>query len=513
MDSGCKWCPLPGRSRRCLRTLSGSGGDRSPRSSKRPRRCWSRDSACTLFPHRARCPARHMRPVSSRCTCRPGRSRRRSGAAGTGSVSRWFPHPPRCPARRRPPASSRCRCRPGRSRRPSGAAGRDSACRLSPHRARCPARRMRLGRHGARAGRGAAGARRLRAGIRRAGGSRTLPGVGRGACRLCRHGAGAGRGAAGAGRSADRGSASRWSPHPARCPARHMPPVSSRCRCRPGRSRRRSGLRARVGRAGRSGPLPGVGRGTRRLCRHGARAGRSAAGAGRLRTGVGRAGRSRTLPGAGRGACRLSRHGAGAGRGAAGAGRLRTGVRRAGRSRTLPGARARHMPPVSSRCRCRPERSRRRSAADRGSASRWFPHPARCWGEPHAACVVTVQVPAGAQQAPVGGCATGIRRAGGSRTLPGAGRGACRLCRHGAGAGRSAAGAGRGLRQGFGEQVVAAPCQVLGEAHAACVVTVQVPAGAQQAPVGGCVHGLGVQVVLSPSYVPPAAVHAAAVRI
>jgi hypothetical protein len=41
-----------------------------------------------------------------------------------------------------------------------------------------------------------------------------------------------------------------------------------------------------------------------------------------------------------------------------------------------------------------------------------------------------------------------------------------------------------GCVHGFGVHVVLAPCQVLGEAQAACVVTVQVPATAQQAPVG-----------------------------
>jgi hypothetical protein len=51
-----------------------------------------------------------------------------------------------------------------------------------------------------------------------------------------------------------------------------------------------------------------------------------------------------------------------------------------------------------------------------------------------------------------------------------------------------------GAVQGFGEQLVPAPSQVLGEMQAACVVTVHVPAVAQQEPVvGGCVQGFGVQ--------------------
>jgi hypothetical protein len=73
--------------------------------------------------------------------------------------------------------------------------------------------------------------------------------------------------------------------------------------------------------------------------------------------------------------------------------------------------------------------------------------------------VVTVQVPTVAQQAPVAGSA-----------------------------------------HGFGVQVVLAPRQVLGDVHAACVVTVQVLAGAQQAPVGWR-HGFGVHVVLAPCHV------------
>lgn len=68
----------------------------------------------------------------------------------------------------------------------------------------------------------------------------------------------------------------------------------------------------------------------------------------------------------------------------------------------------------------------------------------------HTACVVIVHVPAGVQHAPVG----------------------------------------RG--QGFGEQIVSAPCQVLGAAHATWVFTEQVPAGVQQAPVG-CQPGSGSQ--------------------
>ena len=63
------------------------------------------------------------------------------------------------------------------------------------------------------------------------------------------------------------------------------------------------------------------------------------------------------------------------------------------------------------------------------------------FGASHAASVVTVQVPAGVQQAPVG------------------------------------------CEQRLGEQFVSAPCQVLGASHAASIVTAQVPAGAQQAPV------------------------------
>jgi hypothetical protein len=47
------------------------------------------------------------------------------------------------------------------------------------------------------------------------------------------------------------------------------------------------------------------------------------------------------------------------------------------------------------------------------------------------------------------------------------------------------------VEHGFGVQLVPAPCQVLGETQAACVVTVQVPGVAQQAPAGG--HGFGVQ--------------------
>ena len=51
--------------------------------------------------------------------------------------------------------------------------------------------------------------------------------------------------------------------------------------------------------------------------------------------------------------------------------------------------------------------------------------------------------------------------------------------------------------QSFGEQSVPLPCHALGDAQEASVVTVQVPAGAQQAPVG-CGHGLGEQSVDAP---------------
>jgi hypothetical protein len=54
--------------------------------------------------------------------------------------------------------------------------------------------------------------------------------------------------------------------------------------------------------------------------------------------------------------------------------------------------------------------------------------------------------------------------------------------------------------QGFGVQVVPAPCQRLGAEHADCVVTVQVAAGAQHAPVG-CGQGFGEQVVAAPCQV------------
>ncbi len=53
-----------------------------------------------------------------------------------------------------------------------------------------------------------------------------------------------------------------------------------------------------------------------------------------------------------------------------------------------------------------------------------------------------------------------------------------------------------GCGQGFGEQTVATPCQVLVPTHAASVVTVQAPATAQQAPTG--TQGFGEQVVLAP---------------
>jgi hypothetical protein len=52
----------------------------------------------------------------------------------------------------------------------------------------------------------------------------------------------------------------------------------------------------------------------------------------------------------------------------------------------------------------------------------------------------------------------------------------------------------------FGEQFVPAPCQVFGVTHAAWVVTVQAPAGAQHAPVG-CGQGFGEQLVPAPCQV------------
>ena len=53
-----------------------------------------------------------------------------------------------------------------------------------------------------------------------------------------------------------------------------------------------------------------------------------------------------------------------------------------------------------------------------------------------------------------------------------------------------------GWGQGFGEHTVATPCQVLVPTQAAWVVTVHVPAIAQQAPTG--TQGLGEQVAPAP---------------
>jgi hypothetical protein len=89
--------------------------------------------------------------------------------------------------------------------------------------------------------------------------------------------------------------------------------------------------------------------------------------------------------------------------------------------------------------------------------------PAKVQVPVQTACVVTVQVPAGAQQEPVGG------------------------------------------GHGFGVQ---APAEVQVPVHAACVVTVQVPAGAQQEPFGG-----GAVSFLSPSHPAPPTINAIATRI
>jgi hypothetical protein len=61
--------------------------------------------------------------------------------------------------------------------------------------------------------------------------------------------------------------------------------------------------------------------------------------------------------------------------------------------------------------------------------------------------------------------------------------------------------------QGFGEQLTAAPRQLLGGVQTAWLVTAHAPAGLQQAPVGWG-QGFGEQVVPAPSH-EPGGTHAA----
>jgi hypothetical protein len=101
----------------------------------------------------------------------------------------------------------------------------------------------------------------------------------------------------------------------------------------------------------------------------------------------------------------------------------------------------------------------------------------------HAACVVTVQAPSGAQQAPFGWvqgfgehvCHSTYQMLGGaqlSRTVT-VQEPVSRLQ-------QAACGCGHGL----GEHVTHSECQAAGVTQLPCVVTVHVPSGAQQAPVG-----------------------------
>lgn len=116
-------------------------------------------------------------------------------------------------------------------------------------------------------------------------------------------------------------------------------------------------------------------------------------------------------------------------------------------------------------------------------ASQTVPAPFQVLAAAHAAWVATVQVPAGAQHAPVGnghGSAEQDDHSTCQRLV--AGQPASTVTVQAPVGAQQAFGAGD--RQTVGLHTVATPSQVRGEAHAVCVVTVQRLSLAQQAPGG-----------------------------
>jgi hypothetical protein len=117
--------------------------------------------------------------------------------------------------------------------------------------------------------------------------------------------------------------------------------------------------------------------------------------------------------------------------------------------------------------------------------------PCQLFGATQSARVITVQVPAGAQQTPIGcGQELGEQLTSAPSQKFSDAHDACSVIEQ-TPAGVQQAPCGSGHHPGV--QVVPAPCHAFGSVHAAGVTTEQIPTGVQQAP-SGCGHGFGVQI-------------------